>query len=81
MSYELISVGDPWELGAAVSKSISEGYVPYGQPFNNTVRYNGTNSHTVCQAMIKPNIIESLELMEKIMKLHPQLEEHLLKGI
>ena len=31
--------------------------------------------------MVKPDVIESLELMEKVMELHPQIEEHLLKSI
>jgi len=77
----MVYATSPWELTSVVQESIKKGYVPYGQPFNNIERYNGSNSHTVCQAMIKPDILNSLELMRKVMDLHPQLEEHILTNV
>ena len=71
----------PWQLSEPVKDLIKKGYIPYGLPFNNKTRHNGTDSYTICQAMIKPDILNSLELMEKIMKLHPQLEEHILTNV
>jgi hypothetical protein len=70
--------GEEYQFGTDVDQAMIEGYIPYGNV--TVVKDNNINPvYSIC--MIKSDLLEDMELMTKVMKLHPQLEEHILKGM
>ena len=68
---------EEYQFGSEVDQAMNEGYVPYGN-ITAIDKPNLNTYYSIC--MVKVDILNSMDLMTQVMKLHPQLEEEILKN-